>query len=547
MKLKIILLLIGFLSLSCGEKAKKNVLEIKKEKPRGTITLIFQKAPTSTFISVAENKSLGGRPFYLNIASYIDSEGIQHFIDPKRAPYNDTVNISTERKKIEINFEHRDLQGASYLFDNGDKILVTYENGRAKIKILNRPVRPFDYKFEELVGNGAKDPGHTPFEKYFRIHPRPETGFSTKEEYLEFFDGELRKNTIALFNELKRQRGLLDSLNKNKLLSVDIYDYYSSKLNYNNWGRLAKLRELPYDNRTISAPLDEKYDVKIAIGPDIDIGDIETVTKIVGAGDSLLGYKFYWEFLCDQFLPNNLENQTARITFNYGNFGGSGRRWDDVFDSVQKSTLFPDNVKEFLLYRYMDRISKDMSPKLIKEYYKKFTKAVSKDPYIDLINSKYRLDSTITDKLVLNDTIGNEYFLEDILEKNRGKVIFIEFWASWCAPCIEGIPHGNKLRGDYANSDLIYISVAFDKNSEEWKQSAAMGRLKGLEHNYVLKSFYLSNFIKKHHIIFVPRYMLIDMYGNMVDSNAPGPGDHGTRKLLDRYLAGALPENPLLK
>jgi thiol-disulfide isomerase/thioredoxin len=45
------------------------------------------------------------------------------------------------------------------------------------------------------------------------------------------------------------------------------------------------------------------------------------------------------------------------------------------------------------------------------------------------------------------------------LEKLRGKVVVLEFWATWCGPCVEGIPHLNELQRKYAGKDVQIVSL----------------------------------------------------------------------------------------
>jgi uncharacterized protein (TIGR03435 family) len=48
----------------------------------------------------------------------------------------------------------------------------------------------------------------------------------------------------------------------------------------------------------------------------------------------------------------------------------------------------------------------------------------------------------------------------------RGKVVVLEFWATWCVPCVEAIPHLNKLADETASEDVVLISVAVDDPSK---------------------------------------------------------------------------------
>ena len=58
---------------------------------------------------------------------------------------------------------------------------------------------------------------------------------------------------------------------------------------------------------------------------------------------------------------------------------------------------------------------------------------------------------------------ANEIVLDSIKEANKGKVIFLNFWASWCKPCVEEFPDIMKLNEVYKDKDfkLVFISLDF--------------------------------------------------------------------------------------
>lgn len=44
----------------------------------------------------------------------------------------------------------------------------------------------------------------------------------------------------------------------------------------------------------------------------------------------------------------------------------------------------------------------------------------------------------------------------------RGKFKVLEFWASWCKPCLEAVPHLNDLQRAYSDSSIVFLSVAYE-------------------------------------------------------------------------------------
>ncbi len=67
----------------------------------------------------------------------------------------------------------------------------------------------------------------------------------------------------------------------------------------------------------------------------------------------------------------------------------------------------------------------------------------------------------------LTDKDGNPVRLSDY----RGKVVFIDFWASWCNICVKAIPEVKQIYNKYKNKDFEMIGVSVDYKQEEWKQA----------------------------------------------------------------------------
>lgn len=69
----------------------------------------------------------------------------------------------------------------------------------------------------------------------------------------------------------------------------------------------------------------------------------------------------------------------------------------------------------------------------------------------------------------MNDINGKSVKLSDIVSKN--KVTLIDFWATWCAPCMSEVPSLVKLYNTYKSKGLDIVSVSLDNDEEAWKKS----------------------------------------------------------------------------
>jgi thiol-disulfide isomerase/thioredoxin len=59
--------------------------------------------------------------------------------------------------------------------------------------------------------------------------------------------------------------------------------------------------------------------------------------------------------------------------------------------------------------------------------------------------------------------------LQALIDAHNGKVVFVDFWATWCGPCVEGFPHTVELSQKYKGQGLATIAVSFDELKDEAK------------------------------------------------------------------------------
>ncbi len=129
------------------------------------------------------------------------------------------------------------------------------------------------------------------------------------------------------------------------------------------------------------------------------------------------------------------------------------------------------------------------------------------------------------------DPKGSEFRFEQL----KGKVIYIDVWATWCSPCVKGIPKMYALQKEYKDNPLVkFLFVSIDKDLDKWQKFISKLPADGLHINASgtgLRQDYMMGG--------VPHYIIIDASGDIYQSKAPGPDSNEIRSLLEEAIKNA--------
>lgn len=117
------------------------------------------------------------------------------------------------------------------------------------------------------------------------------------------------------------------------------------------------------------------------------------------------------------------------------------------------------------------------------------------------------------------------------LDDFKGKYVYIDVWATWCGPCKAEIPHLKKIEEKYHGRNIAFVSISIDEESakQTWRNMIAEKEMGGVQLFATDKKF------KDGYVISgIPRFILIDPEGNIVEKNAPRPSDERLVKLFEQ-------------
>ena len=265
------------------------------------------------------------------------------------------------------------------------------------------------------------------------------------------------------------------------------FDYASNIINYPGYHRYFTQEEIPLDDNETSS-LKEVY---------IDDEKFLKISEFINFTNA------YIEWLANKEMP-----ASKPVEFLANQF------------KILNTLSDQQEIKNEVLYHKLNTHLKQIGTTGLENILADFNKACTNEAYKEEINTLYEKWSKLAAGqpafgFSYLDIEGNEVALSDF----KGKYVYIDVWATWCGPCKREIPFLTKIEEEFHDKNIVFMSISTDENKEAWERMVKEKNMQGVQ----LHAGRGSSISKDYIINFIPRFILIDPEGNIVNSNAPRP------------------------
>jgi thiol-disulfide isomerase/thioredoxin len=202
-------------------------------------------------------------------------------------------------------------------------------------------------------------------------------------------------------------------------------------------------------------------------------------------------------------------------------------------DSCNISKIAKQHQKVYIIGNMLT-VGKQIDTSILRQFIKDYPGSEYSSYYETILSDINTSKSAGDNQLVQLDGKKVEY--RNVLTSLKGKVVFIDVWASWCLPCRRQFENSKKLQEYFSGKQVEFLYISIDNSSAAWKKACAEEGISQKQLNYLLPDHDNSSFVKNLKISTIPKYIVIGKDGKIFNSTLSEEINEETKKVIQEAL-----------
>ena len=248
---------------------------------------------------------------------------------------------------------------------------------------------------------------------------------------------------------------------------------------------------------------------------------VEAITNMVSYNDStLLSYSEY-----RNSITNYLQQKHKLSRFN-----------DTAYISKLGAVLPAGTIRDYLIYNKLkEAIGKTRDSAMREMLIAEFVPLISQPKIQQQLVAQHLLLKSLSRGKPAPDLSTTALNKDTFSLKNfQGKYVVIDVWATWCQPCQVQLPIFDELAEQYTNQNVAFVALSIDDSKWAWENQASEKSSRVLQLHTNDKNL----FGHTYGIDYIPRYILLDPDGKIINAQMPEPTNPLFEEILRREIPG---------